>query len=832
LVLALLLLSLNFLNGCAGSSNTTKQAQTISNVKNPFTFDYKIDDSNLAFFTEGDSVNTLLFSSPFYTGSQPLPSQKTSEFDQARSAKIKQLLDEADRLVRTATRVKPKLATVRSSFLSYLTTSYKEEPKLEEFTRESFTEISLLMSKEQIAQSQYNSMNTQKATNPYAKSFEEYLKVTKAVELGGLYLKDVNNLGVYAALAMKALENRPNSSIKEANEKLDSDMQALDDIKDDLASISSSIEKIDYGMKQLRTADYYLAKEATQFMAASLPDLKAKANTLRPKTGLTADDIAFIKAYLAYFEKLQGALSENLDSIDKGKLISIDEEKESGIAIAYADGPGQNYGKAVGSLSAPLESKEKPPSGFFSKGWGAIKKTVNGAKLVVGLGVETTGIAIRNASQIACGIWAGNTAKEISEDMHNNSMELLNNFNKGVSGSSTFKTAGEYLENVEKAASDTAGSAVESRVGKGWTSWAAGGAARITVGMFTGLGKGIYKVARTDASYGEIAEGSLDIGLSFIGGSKAVIKLSQLPGVLKGLAKEGKLVGQGGINFLKDLGEKLAKVSTEVDIRPLLTKLNLGQQLTKEQALALIGKTAELGIKEAVLKDLEIERGVLIKEITNILKEGGTEGLDALITGIKQSLNELIKKSFEHNMQDYLRVISTVLGETGGDYLDNIVGSIADDYVKGLIKEAIDAGPQPEEISGVWKGTWVITEVLESESNSGKGKSSDGCDIMSMKDLKGKPMQLTLNLTVNSDGSGTMIASSALGNEKPSKGSPGTLSYADGTVTTDITEQGMQMHMEGKVQRTESGYVINGTLTAYSKNEPAIKGTWTVTKAK
>lgn len=825
LMLVSLLLCSGLLAGCASFRN----AQVKPVVKNSFTFNYELSNSNLDFFTASDSIDTLLSSSPFYSGSQRLPSQKTDEFDKARSAKIKEILDEADALVSTARKVKPKLATVRSSFLSYATDSFKEEPKLQKFVEESFSQVSLLMSKEQIVESQYKSMDTSGITNPHAKAFEETLKVTKAVELGSLYLEDVNNIGAYAAIAIKATENHPSSRIKRANEELDSNMQALDDIKDDLASIASSIEKIDYGMRQLRTADYYLAQEGSHFIASSLPDLKAKASTLTVKAGLTKEDIAFIQAYLAYFEEFQKILSKSLDSVDKRTLISLDQEKGLGIPIAYAAEKGQNYANAQASLAPSLKSKNKESSAFFSNGWSAIKNTVNKTKLVVGLGVDTAGVAVRNASQIACGLWAGNTTEEIWADMRSNSLELVNNYNRGISGSSTFRTAGEYLENVERAASDVAGSIVEARVGSGWTSWTMSRIAKATIGMFTGLGKGIYKITKTDATGGEIAEGTLDIGLSFVGGSKVVIKASQLPGLFRGLAQQGRLLGKQGFNLLDTVGANIDKRIFSKEIAALLDK----NKLTSKELVRLISSSIELQAREAMERTLAEQRGALIKEMTRILREGGEAALQESSAGIKQSLNDLIMTSFQQNMRGYLEAIRTVTGGSTKDYLDNLVGSWADDYVKGLIKEAIDGSPEPGEISGTWTGSWVITEIIMPEPKEGEQNTTlEGCDFdIDWKKLKGKSVPLSLNLTVDSDGSGMITSADAATTGKNSGNNQLPFKYTGGTVVVEKSDKGMTIHMEGQVQRTESGYTINGTLSAVG-NGASIKGTWNVTKAK
>jgi len=76
----------------------------------PFTFEYTLDKSNVPFFVRGDTYATLAASSPFYAGAQPLPSQRTSEFDKMRARKVREVLDEADSLVKATARLDPKVA--------------------------------------------------------------------------------------------------------------------------------------------------------------------------------------------------------------------------------------------------------------------------------------------------------------------------------------------------------------------------------------------------------------------------------------------------------------------------------------------------------------------------------------------------------------------------------------------------------------------------------------------------------------------------------------------------------------------------------------------------
>lgn len=823
ILVVLSLVPLSFSSGCSSNAKSTKNAVEViqPKEKNPFTLDYKLDDGTIKSFTQNDSINTLMASTPFYAGNQGLPSQKTSEYDKARSKKVNEIKDEAGTLVNTSVSIKPKLDKIRNAYLSYLTTALKQEPKLEDFTKEAFSQISRSMSKEQIIESEYNSIKPDGITNPYAKSFNEYLKVTKAVELGSLYLQDVNNIGALAAFSLEGLGKSTNPAILEANKKLDKDMGQLDSLKKDLLSITISINKIDYGFKQLNTGDYYMARTANNFMGAQMGDLKARAKALKPREGMTEQDIKFIQSYLAYFEKAQASFDDYLKSVDKKTLVPIDKTVSvpAGITAAYAADQGQDYTNAYVSVTSKANPPEPPATGFFAKGWSAIKTAAHGVQTGIGVGLDTMGAGVRNISQVGCGLWYGNKPSEIWQDMKNNTKEIFDNYNKSMSGSSTLQTAHDYLEGIEKGAGKAAESAVESTLGKGWTSWATGGIIKTTTGMFTGLGKGIYKVGNRNSSTATIVEGTLDIGLSFIGGSKVIIKGSQVPGLLKGLSEGGKLLGKDGLTFIKTVIANTDKQALKREMAELLTK----NKLTQAEVETLIKASVEYEAKEAVTASLKSMRADLVKQMTEILKKGGADALKASSEGIKQSLDDLLKASFAKNMGGFKQAMLKVMGETGTDYMDNLIGSWVDDYLKGLIKDVVEAAPSPEEVSGTWKGSYTITDILISSADA----KAQGCDYSGLNKLKGRTFPLDLQLTVGASGAGSSVFSS--GKDKPQSMSA---NYTGGHVVVNKNQNGMQLRLEGDASRTDAGYAIDGPVTAAVKGKPFFKGTWHVTKSK
>lgn len=823
-ILIAVLLTLSIMVGGGGCGGKTVSGPE---EKNPFNFDYKIDQTNVDFFVKGDTVNTLIADTPFYTGAQPLPGQRTSEFDTARANKVKEIKQEADTLFQTVDKMKPQLANLRTAYLSYLTISSKEEPKLAGFTKETFDKVAFLMSKEQIVESQYKSISSDNIANSNAKSLADYIKVAKAVELGGLYLQDIDNISVYAALAINATEGHSNQKIKEASEKLDGDMEALDDLKSDVEAVMSSMSKIDYGFKQLDTCDYYLALEATEFITSSLPDLKAKVGILAPKGRLTAEDIKFTKAYLSYFEKVNDTLKQSLNSVDKTKLIPIDQQQESSVPFAYAAGKntGQNYANAYRAVAqAPRTAAPAAEDGYLAKGWSGVKTVVRGAKTVVGVGLDTLGAAAANISQIGIGIYRGQPAEQIWEGMEQNSKEIIENYKLGISGASTLKTAGEYLEGAETGIGQAAEGAVDKTIGQGWTSWAVGGVTKATVGMFTGLGRGIYQVANTDATTGEIAEGTANIVLSFVGGSKVIIKGSQVPGLLRGLSQEGRLVGAQGLNIINTLGNNAEKKVVLQQIGSILAN----NKFTKQEMLAMVSNSLELEAKEATARSLSAMRAQLTAQMTQILKEGGEAALQSSRQEFTDNLADLLKKSFARNMQGYLEAIKTVVGESSKDYFDNLIGGWVDGFLSGLIKDVLAGPPEAPEMVGTWNGAMVVMYVpAKPMKTSGSGKN-EGCDMnIDFSKIKGK--SIPLKWQVMRDGTFMWVGDKGKGKKLP-------YTFRNSNFYVKYTEQGSTLTLLGKAERGEKQFTMKGKWDVSAKDKAGkvlkVGGTWSASKPK
>jgi len=812
LILVLSLTLIPVLAGCVPQNQAIKKA-----LESPYTFDYKTDKKNVKFFTEGDTYGTLKAASPFYAGAQPQPSGRGAEYAKLRAVKVAEIEKEAKTLAARAKAMAPKVARIRSAYLAFLTDAYKEEPKLKEYTKETFSRLSMARTKEAFVAAEYASLDS-KTKNAFADSFVGYLQAGKAVELGSLYLEDIHNIVGFSAAAISSLADHPNPKIKDARAKLDKEMDAFDNLREDIKAVQGSMAMIDYGLRQLESSDYYLAKEGARFMAANMAGLKAKAKQLKPKPGLTKADIKFSRNYVKVMGKMRAQIAARLKKVDKKRLIPVEVKKRPAASLelvspAYAADELPYVSGAADTLQLPMDQGEPRPS---ISPWDILKvpgKIWKAGKTTTGVILDVAGVAVTNITRAGYGIYNGEPAKSIWQDMQQNTKVITKNFNKGVSGSSTLKTAGEYLEGVETGAGKTAEAGVEATpFGKGWTSWGVGGFTKIVVGTFTGLGKGIYKVAKTDATTADVVGGSVDIGLSFIGGSKTIFN----PGVLKTLGKEGVLTAKGGINFIKTMLVNADKAAAKKAMAKLLGNPNL----TEAELAQLLAHTAEYQAKEAVAKTLMASRERLLKAMKNMLVAGGKKALTEGRKGLKEALEGLLEKSYAANLASIRELLGETVGKDIGSFIGNVVAGQVDGFISGLITEIMAGAPDPAELNGQWKGSMTITDVIL-PPGADPSKKPEGCDI-DLSKLKGKTVPIDWTIQLGEDGNGTIGS----GN-----GPPMAVNYSGGAISGSGSQKGATMTMSGEFTRgEESGYAGSGEMNISYGEGIKIIASWTVSK--
>jgi hypothetical protein len=343
--------------------------------------------------------------------------------------------------------------------------------------------------------------------------------------------------------------------------------------------------------------------------------------------------------------------------------------------------------------------------------------------------------------------------------------------------------------------------------------------------MFTGLGKGIYKLSKTDATNVELVEGAIDVGFSFIGGSKIIIKGSQVPGLIKGLSSEALLAGRQGLNFLRGVANNGSKKAILKEMAELLGK----KTLTSAQVTALIRNSIELEAREALAASLRQARSQILAEMGRILRSGGKAALSESLDGIKGSLDDLLRASFTKNLSGLRAAINKIGGETAKDYMDNLIGSWADDLIKGAVKDIMTSAPKPAEVNGAWAGTMKITAVNPRLLDSDKGNDPkpdegvEGCDFdIDFSQLIGKTVPFEWSVSIGEDGRGTITTTAQ------DQSGTGEASYSAGRLSTNTSFGGLPTKLSGTFVRDDNGYIsASGVGTVMGRGDWFAKVSWT-----
>lgn len=786
-------------------------------VKDPFTFDYKLDAKNAEFFTKNDDMATLLACTPFYAGAQPLPGQHTQEFDEARASKVDEIIADSDKLAEAAIGLKSDTDELRKALLDYLTICAKEDPKAKTFAKDAGRECLRLYTLEAFVEAQYKSIDT-KSGNPFARSFMQYMKTNKAVELGALYLQDIDSIVGFAAMGLDGLSGSTNAKIIEANKQLDNAMGMFDGMSGRIGDVMSGMRRVDYGFKQLKTGDYYYARTAVKFMRDSMPRLKEAAQKIKPSKYMDAKMIAFTKGYLAKFDNFSAGFQAYLDSVPQSQLLPVSSLPNS-TGCAFAEDKPNDYSSAYVSVATPAKDPGEAKQGWLAAGWNGVKNVVHGTQSVIGVGLDVAGTAVKNITRVGAGVYYGNSAKEIWKDMKANSNQTIKNWKNNQSGAEVLHNANGYINSVDNGAEYVGSKATEQVFGEGWTSWGIGKVSKAAAGIFTGLGKGITLLGNRDSQASDYVIGTMEVAGSVIGGSKLIMKGTMLPGFLKGLGKGAWIGTRGGYNAASTLLQNQSKANIESGIK----------WATKE-GFRTAGFLERQAVNQAMMAITAQSSKALKAELANLIQAGLKAGWANFNGTLRQSMYEFSKKEFTNN----LKGIAQALGGDAAGFVDNIMAQWGEDFVKGMVDQAMAEAPLAAELKGVWTGTTVFTSIQVPEA-AAKKAGKDGCDISGMiKALKDKPMATKMRFDGAPSGSGKMFMQISF---QGKQGEPinAHYTYKSGALTISQGVKGGSIRLRGEATRMTQGYAISGTTVAVlgaGGSQITMSGKFGVTKAR
>ena len=382
-------------------------------------------------------------------------------------------------------------------------------------------------------------------------------------------------------------------------------------------------------------------------------------------------------------------------------------------------------------------------------------------------------------------------------------------------------TANQYINSVDDGAEYIASKGVEETLGEGWTSWGVGKVSKATAGMLTGLGKGITLLGNRDAQASDYVIGTIEVAGAAIGGSKLLIKGTQLPGFLKGLGEGAWITTKGSVNSLSTL--VISKGKYEVD--------SLIKAAVKD-GMETAGFEARQAVNQAMLAAIAESNRALKAELGNLIQAGLKAGWNNFNATLEESLNDFARKQFTSN----LSAIATALGGSATGFVDNVMASMGEDIIKEMVDKAMAEAPIAAELKGLWTGSVVYTSIQVPEADSEKA-AKEGCDIgAQFKKLEGKPLPISIHFDGSPSGSGNAIFSYTQNpSMKMSKGSSVNLryTYSAGAMTISQGINAGTISIRGEARRLTQGYSMGGPIRVAGGGNGihiSMSGTFNVTK--
>lgn len=770
----------------------------------PFTLEYGYSENEIKSFTNNDSLQTIAQGGPFYVGNGTYVQPGLNQFQQAKTAFVALIMSAVDQTVTDSLAYAGDLKNLKNKYLDYLGGVLNQNQKLAKQFKNMANDIIGPEVNYTSNFALYNSIDTG-STNEVTNAFLKYQKTYLALQNVVLLTQDTTQTTAGLLTLEETLQNSSDEQMKKIAVNIENEIPGMvDALGVKLADLQQKSEGVNMMLKQINTGDYYMGLASVQYMDDTLKTLQPSIDGLTPKGSITADDVDVIKQLAKQYGDFSAQIKNELNNVDKKELVAFTMEQNSMIPLAYAQEESYTQ-KALGVL----KSAGQTTLAVGKFGWQATKATLKTARTAAGLTLDTLGAETKSVFDVGFGIANGNSVKEIASEVGNNFVQVGKNWEKGKSGSQILSTAKEYFDGVEKAGGQAAESTVEKHVGKGWTSWLAGHAGNITVNMFTGLGKGITKVANSESTTGEIAEGALDIGLSFIGGSKAIASGSQ---VAKGSKEAVKLFGEGGLNLL----EHAVSNGELKNLKGITADILKNTKLTPGEVEKLISNSIEIESEKAIQRELAQISGKLDQEFGKLLKGGAVTVGENATAGTEKAFRDFVLTEFEHSLSGYKDALKAVLGEDATAYIDNLIASKVDDVIKGMVKDYIDKGsipgiktfPDLKDLAGKWDGgQMTITDVVASDQFKQDAKK-EGCDLSGIEAMKGKTQPISgMSFAPTGDNGGNMTFK---GSDGKSQTMPFT--YVDGVITATYTDQGAAMTITLNATEDNGAYKVSGPM--------------------
>lgn len=685
--------------------------------ESPISFDNPTDEEHSAYYLENDTEFEINLWWPYYTWKQKMDQLFFKEYDKLKEAKVDEIMKTTEKVFTQSLKLQEETLKYKDSYIDFISTIILENNDLADIAKESAKILSKQRIKEEVLIANYNSIVTNgknESINAYFKYYKTYLSITLSKTVSD-NLTDFIQLSSQVVSILEVEENNKwNKIVIGELEKFNKKMQSIWTLAEIVSELQNDEFILNVWLRQIETAEYYMSKGSISFIQENIPDLQDKINTLKVDENNSEEDIKFLKEYIDFYKDLSTTLNDELETnTNKNRLISINITPKDINYIEFlfpkanAEETKGYFASALSSLSSWASSLANLTKSAASFTWDTAKAGYKWTKTVIWFGAGLADTTAKSTFDVAFWIYDWQSIAEMRKDVFENFDKFEKNVEEWTAGSNLFKNAWEMLEWTEKAIADSAWWFVEDKIWKGRISWGTSWLTKMTVGMFTWLGKWIYKISDQKSTNGEVAEWYLDVWLSFIWGSKVLIKSSKVFSTTSKI-KGVKDMIKNWINVLKNSVIKAEWHSLTWLWKEAIKKL----WLVKWQVVNLVNNTSKETIIKAIKSDIWALKSAVIEKLKDFVSKWWWK------TSVKEWLEEwkagysgFVKEMFEEGLEWYIKSISATIWWTADDFIDNIIWWEIDNIIKSIVKQAIDEWIIPWlEWPFDWTYKWTITD--------------------------------------------------------------------------------------------------------------------------
>lgn len=707
----------------------------------PFTLQGPLTKEDMVAIATGDTAATLATASPFYAGAVTLTGQRTQVVDDMRAKKIAELLAAATRVTISAEELSFGIDALEKSYLDYLEAVRKSDRRVGPFARASMLQLARDHCAAAAAAACYRALPVDGET-PHSTATARYLKVLQAMQAGLRTLRRLDHLSAFAAAAYHDGGMRSDPALQSALATFDAAMGDMDALAKRARALDKEIAGIRHGLRQIETSDYYYARAAVGFLRATLPGVQAKLQALQPRPEFPAAQVAMARDFAADLQAVTDRLQRQLDAADTSRLLRVAATPPE-MAVAWAGGSDQ---RAFFQAAQAYQTKAQREAGRGGDGGAFAAATWQAVKNLPGAAVEMTEFGVKNLMRRALGAWYGSSQEDTEKDITGYANEVNRRFQENRMGTETFRTAKSGMQYLETTCQQRAEALMKesdvplanSAVGAKVT----GLIARGTVSVLTGFAKGVYALCDPTSSSGELAEGTLEVACTMLGGAQ------MLP--------TPKLLSNGANKFFAWAGPKVGGALATL-AENTVGKRQLYEEVIRRGSPLLVG-FLERRIGYATTALLNSTRARLKDELLQMTKSGLlAAGAQARAVAAK-TLFDMAKKEFTLGLGGLAQALTTLYGSSMSEFLGVMTGQALDDLLKEVVKETLDGpeGTYAGELSGAASGTLslVLSSGTVTGSVSGRYRGDAVvCSVQGTVDAGGR-IKCTLSGTLT-DSQGT-----------------------------------------------------------------------------